>query len=114
MVSMAALTGIVAGGMTGVTLLVYANEVFGSATYLGIMYAGAGAGFLLGGVLYAIIEPRYPRRAMLLVSIGQLGLEPTLLWLAGLFLLSSLSVVANPAFRGMNAASRTDPEPTLR
>lgn len=65
MVIMSALTGVVAGGMTGVTLLVYANEVCGSATHLGVMYAGAGAGFLLGGVIYGIIVLRAAALALL-------------------------------------------------
>jgi MFS family permease len=81
LVSMSGLANVVAGGLTGVTLLVYADQVFGSAAHLGVIYAGAGAGFLLGGVVYGIVAPRFSRRATLLVSLVLAGLP---IWLLAL------------------------------
>jgi len=46
-----------------VVLPVYAKQVFGRAQDLGVIFAGAGAGALLGLALYGWLGPRLPRRA---------------------------------------------------
>jgi MFS family permease len=46
-----------------VVLPVYANEVFGSAVDLGVMFAGLAIGSLIGNALFFVFAPRLPRRA---------------------------------------------------
>jgi MFS family permease len=76
-----AMWNMVAGGLTGVALLVYANQVFGSAAQLGLIYAAAGAGLLLGGIAYGVAGPRLPRRLLLIASLVAAGLP---IWLLAL------------------------------
>ena len=67
---------------------VFAREVYGSATALGLMVAGGGAGALIGTAIYGAIGHRLPRRAVYIgcfIAVGLplwlLVLEP-LLWVA--------------------------------
>jgi MFS family permease len=53
-----------------VVLPVYANEVFGSAVDLGVMFAGLAAGSIAGNVLFLMLAPRFPRRATIIVGFA--------------------------------------------
>lgn len=49
---------------------VYANQVFGSAVDLGVMFAGLAAGAMLSNALYLVFAPRIPRRAMFIIGFA--------------------------------------------
>jgi MFS family permease len=53
-----------------VVLPVYANEVFGSAVDLGVMFAGLAAGSLAGNLLFIALAPRLPRRATIVAGFA--------------------------------------------
>jgi MFS family permease len=57
-----------------VILPVYADANFGSAVVLGIMFAGFGAGSLIGTLLFGAFGHRLPRRAMLIACWVVVGL----------------------------------------
>jgi MFS family permease len=57
---------------------VYAKEVYGTATALGLMVAGGGAGALIGTTLYGAVGHRLPRRAVFIGGFIAAGLP---LWL---------------------------------
>jgi len=59
-----------AGSMFAVVLPVYADEVFGSATQLGLMFAAASVGSLVGVMLYGSVGLRVPRRWLWLLGFG--------------------------------------------
>jgi MFS family permease len=48
----------------GVILPVYANEVLGSATQLGLIFGALGAGSIAGNILYLVVANRLPRGAI--------------------------------------------------
>lgn len=58
-----ALGNMLAEPIYSVVLPVYANEVFGSAVDLGVMFAGLAIGSLIGNALFFVFAPRLPRRA---------------------------------------------------
>jgi len=58
--------GLLAEPLYSVILPVYAREVFGEALDLGFMFAGLGAGSIIGGVIYAAAGHRLPRRVTLI------------------------------------------------
>jgi MFS family permease len=60
-----------------VVLPVYANEVFGSAIDLGIMFAALAAGSLAGNAVFWMVGPRLPRRATI---IGGFTVRALTLW----------------------------------
>ncbi len=74
-----------AGSMFAVVLPVFADDVFGSATDLGLMFAAGGVGSLIGVTLYGSVGLRIPRRWLWLLGFGispidwwVLSLEPSL------------------------------------
>ena len=63
-----ALSNGLAGSLFAVVLPVYADEVFGNATRLGLMIAVSGAGGLLGATLYGSFGHRLSRRVIWLAA----------------------------------------------
>jgi MFS family permease len=62
--------GLLAEPLYSVILPVYAREVFGSALDLGWMFAGLAGGSIIGGLIYAAIGHRLPRRATLVTGFA--------------------------------------------
>ncbi len=69
----------------GVVLPVFAGEVYGAATQLGLLISAFGAGAVLGALLYGAYTYRLPRRAVFVISfllvsapIWVLSLSPSL------------------------------------
>jgi hypothetical protein len=65
-----ALGSLLAEPLYSVVLPVYAREVFGSALDLGWMFAGLAGGSILGGIIFAIVGHRLPRRATLIAGFA--------------------------------------------
>jgi MFS family permease len=65
-----ALGGLLAEPLYSVVLPVYAREVFGSALDLGWMFAGLAGGSIVGGLIFAAIGHRLPRRATLITGFA--------------------------------------------
>ncbi len=63
-----ALSNGLSGSLFAVVLPVYANQIFGEATDLGLMVAASGAGAFLGATLYGSFGHRLPRRVLWLGS----------------------------------------------
>jgi MFS family permease len=83
-----------------VILPVYANDVFGRATYLGLMAAGFGAGALAGVTLYAGFAQRLQRRSILTAALLVLTVPLTLLSLLPGIVISVAALVAVGLARG--------------
>jgi MFS family permease len=66
-----AMINVIGAPFFAVVLPVYANTVFGSAVALGFMTAGAGAGALIGAILFGMRGKHVPRR-VILVGVGLL------------------------------------------
>lgn len=71
---MALVTNFLISPIFTVALPVYADRVFGSARDLGLMTSGFGLGALLGAVLYGLVGPRLPGRALFLTTVVLLAL----------------------------------------
>ena len=84
-----ALGSLLAEPIYSVVLPVYANEVFGSAVDLGVMFVGLAVGSLVGNALFLLLAPRLPRRGTIVVGFAVRAL---IFWL--LIPLPSASVVA--------------------
>lgn len=69
LISSAAALNFIANPLAAVVLPVYANEVFGGATQLGIMLAGFGGGAVVGTLLYGMVGYRYLRRSVYTASL---------------------------------------------
>ncbi len=65
------------GSFFAVVLPVYAEDVLDSATALGLMFAAAGVGSLIGVTLYGSIGLRFSRRFLWMVGFG---LAPVAWW----------------------------------
>jgi MFS family permease len=63
-----ALGSLLAEPIYSVVLPVYANEVFGSAVDLGVIFAGLAVGSLVGNVVFLVFAPRLPRRATIVTG----------------------------------------------
>lgn len=57
---------LIAEPLYAVILPVYANDVLGSAAQLGLIFAGLGAGSLVGNLVYATVGLRFSRTTLLL------------------------------------------------
>src|SRR5918995_3063027 len=71
------LNGLLAEPLYAVVLPVYANEVFGNALDLGLIFAALGAGSLVGNLVYALVGPRLPRSV---VVIGGFAVRALAFW----------------------------------
>ena len=65
-----ALGSLLAEPVYTVVFPVYANEVFGSAVELGVIFAGLAAGSLVGNALFLALAPRLPRRATIVTGFA--------------------------------------------
>lgn len=65
-----ALGSLLAEPVHAVIYPVYANQVFGSALDLGLMFAGLAVGAILANVLYLVFAPRLPRRAIYIIGFA--------------------------------------------
>lgn len=85
----------------GVILPVYAEETFGSAGALGLMFASLGAGSIVGTVAYGAVGHRLPRRAVFVTGYLFIGLPQFVLaftpplWLA-MAMLAVIGMAAGP------------------
>ncbi len=61
----------------GLVMPVYAEQVYGSAVSLGIMFAGLASGSIVGNILYMWLGPRVPRRAIL---VGGFAVRALTFW----------------------------------
>lgn len=96
-----AITNAVDAPLVGVALPVFARETFGSATALGLLEAGFGAGAVLGSLAFAAVGHRLPRRRTYIMAfqlvalpLGVLALTPPL-WI-GVGALAVAGVAASP------------------
>jgi MFS family permease len=71
------LGSLLAEPLYAVVLPVYANEVFGNAVDLGLIFAALGAGSLVGNAVYALIGPKLPRSA---IFIGGFAVRALAFW----------------------------------
>jgi MFS family permease len=78
LIAVLALTNVLLNPLFIVILLVYANVTSGSALNLGLMIGAFGAGTLAGAILFGLLGPRLPRRALLTGGMLITGLP---LWL---------------------------------
>ncbi len=85
-----------------VVLVVYAREVFGNATSLGLMFGTLGAGALAGSVIYGTFGHRIPRRVTLIASVTAMVL-PVWILATSPSLLTSLGALAIAGFGGAPA-----------
>ena len=69
-----AITNFLDAPLFSVVLPVYAKEIFGDPTRLGIIISSFGAGAMLGTLIFGAIGPRLPRRPTYVVSFLLLGL----------------------------------------
>ena len=100
----AAVVNFLAAPLFGVVIPVYARTVLGSASDLGLVLAGFGAGSLLGATAFGVLGPRLPRRRTLIgASIGiavpfwALAATPSLALTVAAFGLTGLATgVINP------------------
>lgn len=84
---------LIAEPLYAVILPVYANQVFGSAVDLGLMFAALAAGSLAGNGLYIAFGTRIPRRPMM---IGGFAIRALSFWV--LVTMPSLEVIAAAIF----------------
>ncbi|MDP9359145.1 MAG: MFS transporter [Chloroflexota bacterium] len=96
-----AITNAVDAPLVGVALPVFARETFSSATALGLLEAGFGAGAVLGSLAFAAVGHRLPRRRTYIMAfqlvalpLGVLALTPPL-WI-GVGALAVAGVAASP------------------
>jgi MFS family permease len=95
MVTIFALGSLLAEPLYAVVLPVYAREVFGSAVDLGIMFAALAGGSILGGLIYALIGHRLPRRVTMIVGFGGRALTFWVLVALPPLWVIALSIVVN-------------------
>ncbi len=96
-----AITNAVDAPLVGVAIPVFARETFGSATALGFLVAGFGAGAVLGSLAFAVVGHRLPRRRTYIMAfqltalpLGVLALTPALG--VGVAALTVAGVAASP------------------
>lgn len=70
MIAAFSLGGLIAEPLYAVILPVYANEIYGSALPLGLIFAALGAGSLVGNLVYAAVAPRLSRSVLLFGGFG--------------------------------------------
>lgn len=103
-VSVVALVNFLISPLLAVVLPVYANQIFGSAVDLGLIFAGFGAGGLAGAALYGAIGRHLPRRATFIGAFLIAGIPlwvlaatpPVLVTVGALALLGVASGPINP------------------
>jgi MFS family permease len=87
-----------------VVLPVYAKEIFGDATKLGIIFSSFGAGATIGTLIFSAIGPRLPRRLTYILSFVMVGLPfwflafkpPFLLVAVLMFIIGIMASPINP------------------
>jgi MFS family permease len=88
LLSIGAIANFAGAPLFAVALPVFAREVYGDATDLGLILGGVGAGSLLGAVAFGSIGTRYPRRMLAIAfsiasacPVALLAFEPPI-WIA--------------------------------
>lgn len=64
------ITNFLDAAQSSVILPVYANDVYGNAVSLGLMFGHSGGGAVVGALLYSALGPRYLRRKWLIVALA--------------------------------------------
>lgn len=97
MAVLAALVNFIGAALFGVILPVYAKQVYGTSVSLGVLFAGASVGTLIGSVSYTAVALRWSRYRLFIVGITLLS---TVFWL--LTPLPALAIAAAAvALRGL-------------
>lgn len=93
-----AVGNLLAEPLYGIVLPVYAEEIFGSAVDLGVMFAALAAGSIAGNVLYILFVSRLPRRAILIAGFSVRALTFWVLVALPPLWLIALSIFINAVF----------------
>lgn len=104
MITAFSLGGLIAEPLYAVILPVYANEIYGSALPLGMIFSALGAGSLVGNLVYAAVAPRLSRSALLFGGFAiralcftvLLGVPPWWVIAAAIFVSASTFEPINP------------------
>jgi len=67
---LAAIVNFIGAAFAAVVLPVYAKQVYGTAVSLGVLFAGASVGTLVGSLCYTAIALRLSRLRVLMIGIG--------------------------------------------